>query len=61
MATVNLNREGGWKMADDKYDKVLFKAKVGGVSSLNSNDLETFKKLLKESSQRGREAQALVK
>ncbi len=48
-------------MADDKYDKVLFKAKVEGVSSLSRNDLETFKKLLKEASPRGREAQALVK
>lgn len=46
-------------MADDKYDKVLMKARVEGLSRLSKNDLELFIKLTKEGSSRGREAKRL--
>ena len=46
-------------MADDKYDKVLMKAKAEGLSKLSKNDLELFIKLTKEGSSRGREAKRL--
>jgi hypothetical protein len=47
-------------MADDKYDQVLIKAKIKGISSLDRNELELFKRLTKEGSARGREANRLV-
>jgi hypothetical protein len=43
-------------MADDKYDKVLVKARVDGLNKLSKNDLELIIKLTKEGSPRGREA-----
>jgi len=47
-------------MADDKYDKVLLKAEIKGISSLDKNELELFKKLVKEMSARGRKAARML-
>lgn len=48
-------------MADDKYDKILLKVQIKGVSSLNNNEVEDLKKLMKESSSRGNKARELLK
>ncbi len=44
----------------DKYDQVLLKAELVGVSKLTPNELHTLKLLLKEHSARGRRARALI-
>ncbi len=48
------------RVADDKYDQVLAKAKIRGINSLTPNELELFKKLAKEVSPRGRDANRLI-
>lgn len=45
---------------DDKYDKVLLKAELSGVTKLTANELHTLKLLLKEHSARGRRARQLI-
>lgn len=45
---------------DDKYDKVLLKAELSGVSKLTANELHTLQVLLKERSARGNRARQLL-
>lgn len=44
----------------EEYERVLLKAETRGLGSLNSNELELLKRLLKESSSRGNRARKLI-
>jgi hypothetical protein len=43
-----------------EYDRVLGKAELSGFSSLNNNEKEMFRRMLKEISSRGNKARKLV-
>ena len=44
----------------DEYERVLLKAELQGVSSLNSQDKELLNRLLRESGSRGNRARKIV-